>query len=133
MNNKTDKYLDDLARTILTESNVESTSFNFTNQVMSHIYQLKTNQALTYKPLISKTGWLLIALGSIVVLCYALFFGQEEDSLGWLNKVNFKVLSNIFLGFKLSKTVTYSIVLFGFMLCIQIPLLNHHFNKRYKL
>ncbi|WP_242205658.1 hypothetical protein [Aestuariivivens insulae] len=131
MNGNADKYLDDLAKKVINESVEESPSFNFTNAVMSKVEALNENRVIVYKPLISKTGWGFIVLVCLAVLCYALFSGNPTETLVWFDKIDFSFVSNTLSGLKLSKTAMYSIVLFGFMFCIQIPILKHHFDKRF--
>jgi hypothetical protein len=142
MNDQTDKYLDELAKKVIKDAPLETPSFNFTNAVMSQVAALNNNKITTYKPLISKTGWIFISIG-ILTLIFIILFGNKTESSGWLSTVDFSVLSNnklsnTLLGFKTSgfaitKTLGYALVLFSVMVCIQIPFLKHHFNQRYKI
>ncbi|GAA4816565.1 hypothetical protein [Litoribaculum gwangyangense] len=135
MNENANKYLDDLSKKVMAHGKVESPSFNFTDAVMSKIETLSKNQATIYKPLISKRMWFLILVGFLALFSYGLFSGNNEESIGWLNKIDFSILSNnnisnTLSSFKFSKTLMYALVFFGSMICLQIPILKHYFNKR---
>ena len=68
MQDKTDKYLDDLTKKVIKIGSIESPSFNFTDTVMSQVEALGKNQLTVYKPLISKKKWALILI--IFLLIY---------------------------------------------------------------
>ena len=136
MNQQEDKHLDHLAKKIMKEGSLESPSFNFTNAIMSQIKALEINSTTTYKPLISKTAWVIISIILCGIILYALFSSSTESS-GWLSNVDFSVFSNFKLttlltGNTIPKTVTYSVVLFGLMLSIQVLFLKRHFNKQFE-
>lgn len=141
MNEQTDKYLDQLAKKVMKDASLETPSFDFTNIVMSQVSALSHKKVIAYKPLISKTGWIFILVG-ILILVFFVLFGNQTSSSGWLNTMGFSMFSNnamtqVFLNFKIpsftiSKTLTYAIVFFGIMVCIQIPFLKHHFNQRFE-
>tara|TARA_R110002049_G_scaffold137695_2_gene297737 strand:+ start:1614 stop:2030 length:417 start_codon:yes stop_codon:yes gene_type:complete len=135
MQDKADKYLDDLTKKVFKETSIESPSFNFTDAVMSQVNALSKSHVTVYKPLISKTTWFLILVGFLAITIYALLYGSQTDSISWLSKLDFSffsnnAVSNTLSSLKLSKTVMYAIVLFGLMFCVQIPFLKHHFNQR---
>ncbi len=134
MNENADKYLDELTKKVIKETPLEQPSFNFTASVMSQVAELSSNTVTTYKPLISKKGWIII---SIVFLSLILFmlFGIQKESTSWFDSLDFSVLShnkvtNLLSGFSMPKTLTYAIAFFGLMLCVQIPILKNHFNQR---
>lgn len=141
MNEQTDKYLDQLAKKVMKDVPLEKPSFNFTNTVMSQVSGLNHNKVIAYKPLISKTGWIFILVG-ILILVFFVLFGNQTSSSGRLNTIDFSMFSNNAVAqalsnfkipsFTISKTLTYAIVLFGVMVCIQIPFLKHHFNQRFE-
>lgn len=134
MKESADKHLDDLSRKVIGKSTTESLSFDFTNTVMSQIKALNTSKATTYVPLISKRVWSILAIVFIGVLGY-LVLGSSNVNSGWLSQIgidrflNYE-FSNSIVSLDLSQTVIYAILLFGIMLCIQIPLLKHYFNTR---
>ncbi|AXP81791.1 hypothetical protein CJ739_2725 [Mariniflexile rhizosphaerae] len=141
MNEQTDKYLDQLAKKVMKDAPLETPSFDFTNTVMSQVSGLSHNKVIAYKPLISKTGWIFILVGFLILVFFVLF-GNQTSSSGWLNTIDFSMFSNNGIAqalsnfkipsFTISKTLTYAIVLFGVMVCIQISFLKHHFNQRFE-
>ena len=138
MKENIDKYLNDVSRKVITEGAIQSPSFNFTDNVMVQVEELNKKHITTYKPLISKTTWVLIAVGFMSLIVYALFSNNHIESSSWLNKINFNILSNndvtnTLSSFKLPKILIYAVVFFGLMVCIQIPFLKNYFNKRLEL
>ena len=134
MNENADKYLDNLTKKVIKEAPLESPSFNFTASVMSQVTELSNNSITKYKPLISKTGWIVISIVFLALITY-MFFGIQGESISWFDSLDLSVLSNnkvtsLFSGFSIPKTLTYAVVLFGFMLCIQVFFLKNHFNQR---
>ena len=137
MEDKETKYLDDLSRKVITKTTIESPSFNFTDSVMSRVNALQESKATVYKPLISKTSWILIGFGVLSLVFYILFFGTKTETSNWIQSMDFRMLSNINLdilpSLTLSKSFTYAVLFFGLMICIQIPLLKKHFDKRFEI
>lgn len=139
MNANSDKKLEKLVDKIMKDAKLDSPSFDFTNKVMSKVNALNSNSVTVYKPLISKTGWLIIC---IILLALTVYIATvtETNSTGFLSALDFSVLRNnkivhIMQGFELpgitlSKSLIYSLFFLGIMVCVQIPLLKHHFNKR---
>ena len=132
MNENADKHLDNLSRKVMGKSSVESPSFDFTNVVMSQVQALNYS-VTTYKPLISKWIWSLILLGVIAVFGYVIFGNATSEST-WLKDLNLEGISfNPLPEFNPSQSMNYAVLLFAIMLCIQIPLLKHYFNKRFEV
>lgn len=136
MENKETKYLEDLSSRIIKNSTIESPSFDFTDSVMSRVNALCEKATTVYHPLISKTTWVLIGLSILALVLYILFFGNKLESSNLIQSIDFSLFSNINMdvlpSFSISKTVTYAILFFGLMVCIQIPLLKNHFDKRFE-
>jgi len=137
MKENADKYLDHLAKKVFEKTTIESPSFDFTNIVMSQVNALNENKLTAYKPLISKTSWVFISIVFLVLIGY-LFFGVETVNSGWFSTLDFSILSNnkvtnAFSGLAISKTFMYAIVFLGLMLCVQIPLLKHNFDKQFEV
>lgn len=132
MEEKETKYLEDLSRKVIGETTIESPSLDFTNAVITRINELHKSEVTVYKPLISKTAWILIAL---VVVSYIIFFASKTESSNWLTSVDFKILSkiNVLSDVTLSKTFTYAILFLALMFCIQIPLIKNHVDKRFEI
>ncbi|GAA3626678.1 hypothetical protein [Flavivirga jejuensis] len=135
MNENADKYLEDLTKKVIKETPLENPSFNFTTSVMSQVTEELSNNSVTaYKPLISKMGWGIISIVFLALIA-CMLFDTQETSTHWLNSIDLSVLYNnkvtsVLSGFSIPKTLTYAVVLFGLMFCIQIPLLKSHFNQR---
>ncbi len=134
MSDNIDKHIENLVDKTMMKSSLESPSFDFTNSVMAHVNALGQSSVTTYKPLISKPMWFVIFAVGLGIVMYIIFGLNTTDS-GWLNSVDLSMLtdnrlSNTLSGFKVSKTVTYAVVLFGLMVFIQVPILKHYFDKR---
>ncbi len=125
MENKEQNNLDRLSKKILIEASKEETSFDFTSQVMNQI-EVTSKKTLVYKPLIPKVVWLIILCTLTFWLGY-LFKNHFIGNSSWFPTFS---LSNLFSDFHLSKSATYTIILFAFMVCVQVPLLKHYFDKR---
>lgn len=145
MNENADKHLDNLSRKVIGELAVESPSFDFTKSVMSQINALSSSSVTTYVPLISKTVWALIALVFVGIVGFVNFGASDTSTTlstteksSWLDRLILERLPgyefvNPLANLDLSQTTVYGIVLFAFMICIQVPLLKHYFNKRYEI
>ncbi len=137
MKENEDKYLDSFTKKIVKTASLERPSIHFTSEIMAQVNVLSTSKAVTYKPLISKKSWIIITLG-FTGLCMYLIFGTETQQSSWFANLNFSVLSdskftNVISGFKVSKTMMYAITFLGLMLCVQIPFLKKHFDKRFEV
>lgn len=134
MKNNIDKHLEKLTSKLMEETSLESPSFDFTDNIMSQVQIIKTSDVTVYKPLISKSIWILIALGFITLIGY-LIFGTTSQESEALFTINFDVLFNnrfteTLSAMKFSDTLMYAVVSLGIMLFIQIPLLKNYFDNR---
>ena len=134
MKNNIDKHLEKLTNKIMEETSLESPSFDFTDNIMSQVQIIKTSDVTVYKPLISKSIWILIALGFITLIGYLILGTTSQDSEA-LFTINFDALFNnrftkALSAMKFSDTLMYAIVSLGIMLFIQIPLLKNYFDNR---
>lgn len=137
MKEKENNQLDKLVDKVMKQSTLETPSFNLTANVMQHITADSKNRTTVYKPLISKTGWFILFLSVLTVMIY-IVLTEDTKSNGWFDAIDFSVLSNIkipnlFSGLKVSHTTLYALLLFGIMVCVQIPLLKNYFDKRLNL
>ncbi len=137
MNKQKDKQLDQLAKKIMKDTPLESPSINFTDMVMSRVEAVEVSSVTIYRPLIPKGGWVIIVSILCGLITYAAL-GYTMESSGWLNNINLKVfpnleLSNPLSGLVIPKIVTYAVVLFGFMLSIQIFFLKRHLSKPFEV
>jgi len=101
---------------------------------MQQILADSKSTATVYKPLITKTGWVGLFLSVLALVLYIVVSGDSQNS-EWFNAIDFSVLTkfnltNLFSGIKLSNTTLYAFILFGGMICVQIPLLKNYFDKR---
>ena len=136
MKENADKNLDDLSRKVIGKSSVESPSFDFTQAVMSKVEALGRSRVTTYVPLISKRIWLLIGVGVASIFGY-IRFGSYGTETRWFEALKLDryadfITTDAFSGFDVSKTMFYIVLLFGIMLAIQIPILKHQLDKRFK-
>ena len=137
MKENQNKHLDKLVENVMKQTALESPSFHFTSQVMQQITVESKSTATQYKPLITKTGWMVLTLSVFALMIFVVISGDFQNS-EWFDAIDFSVmtnynLSNLFSGIKLSTTTLYALILFGAMICIQIPLLKSYFNKRLNL
>jgi len=131
MKENANKYLDQFVDKVMKTSKLETPSFDFTAKVMSQVSATSKSTVTVYKPLISKTVWgILLVLGAGLVVFS--IFSKDNTTLGWFDQLDFSKVSNVFSGVKISQTTMYSLLMFGVMLFIQIPLLKHYFNKRFE-
>jgi len=95
-----------------------------------------TSSITVYKPLISKSGWLIISILVIGGLTYGIFSSGLEG-LGWFDNVYYSIISNnkvteAISRITFSKTLMYAIGLCGLMFLIQIPMMKHYFNRQFE-
>ena len=132
-----DKKIEHVTDRLMKDSTLEKPSFNFTDAVMQSVHNIKASYVTEYKPLISKQGWIGIGLAFILIV-YVIFTNASTQESGWLQAINFdrlfdfKFMDSLF-SINVSKTVMYTILLFGVMLLVQIPLLKNHFDKRFEV
>lgn len=127
-----EQHLDKLAEKVMKSPGLEKPSLDFTANVMSGI-KTSTSKTFVYKPLISKTGWLLIIMALMALSIYLTFNTSAENSI--FNSVNLSGLTNnklteLLSGITISKTFMYALGLFGLVWFIQVPILKHYMDKR---
>lgn len=129
------KYLDQIAKKVIKEYSLESPSADFTSKVMFEIEGVKQSSVTTYKPLITKTGWILICTGFFAVICLVLFYGNTENTGSWLGEINLNrlfenKLRSLFSNINLPKTLIYPMVFLTALIWIQLPILRNYYKKR---
>lgn len=134
MKDNTDKHLDKLVGKMLNEVPMKSPSMDFTANILSKIEILPPNNAIVYKPLISRNAWFTMGVLVLGSLTYMIFGISLEES-SWFKYLDFDKIPNIefpnvFSKITISKTFMYSIVIFAVMLFVQIPLLKNYIDKR---
>ncbi|MFL0352326.1 hypothetical protein [Xanthomarina sp. GH4-25] len=134
MKENVDKHIEKLVSKVMKDSVLEAPSLDFTSQVMQQVTTSSKSDVTLYKPLITKTGWVFLILIVLAFVVFVLITGDFQSS-DWFDVIDFSVLSNfkmpnLLSGVKLSTTSLYALILFGIMVCIQIPLLKNYFDKR---
>lgn len=127
-----DKKLENFVDKLLSETSLEQPSTGFVDTLMSKINALPQSKETVYKPLISKWAWSGLLLAIVALITYFNAVDTAANST-WVKYIDVTPLfKNPFenLSLEFSKTFTYTMVLLAIMLCIQIPLLKHYFNKR---
>ena len=129
MKEQTDKHIENFIDKVMQSSTLETPSFDFTAKVISQVSATSRSSVTVYKPLFSKSAWVIMLLLTAAILVYALF-SNDTSTLGWFDKVDLAKVFNLFSGIKISQTAMYSLLMFAVMLFVQVPLLKHYFNKR---
>jgi hypothetical protein len=118
-----DAWLDDLMK----DSLLESPSPDFTSKVMLRVQDTKTESATIYKPLLSKSFWI------ILLLCFTGLFVFLINNESIASKSRFKFLDFSFgfsATFEFSRITIYAVVFSTLFFLIQISLLNKYFTKQ---
>ena len=132
MKENANKHIDQFVDKVMKSSTLETPSFDFTAKVMSQITVTSHSAVSVYSPLISKTTWgilMVLTLGIVIFSVYS----NDTTTLGWFDKLDMSKLPNVFSGIKISQTAMYSLLMFGVMLFIQVPMLKHYYNKRFEV
>ena len=136
MKEKEDKKIEQFVDRVMKEVPLESPSYNFTSKVMANVLATDKNKATVYKPVISKTGWLII-FGSIIaaITYFIIKGGPQGDGLPGMYSPRImdfiKPFSEAHL-FQFSGLTINIIVLSTILIFIQITLLKNHLNKRFE-
>ena len=131
MKEHTNKPIEKLVDKVMKSSTLETPSFDFTAKVMSQVSATSRSTVTVYKPLFSKSAWVIILLLTAGIIGFS-FLSNDTSTLGWFDKIDLSNVFNLFSGIKISQTTMYSLLMFGVMLFIQVPLLKHYFNKRFE-
>ena len=127
-----DEKLNSFVDQLMVNDSLEQSSKDFTDNLMSKIEAISKPMTIVYKPLISKTGWIIIGVAICSLIGYVLFNEPSSSSrlseIVDLSKIKMNPLSD--LSFNFSKTLMYASVLLALMIGVQIPLLKRHFNKQ---
>jgi hypothetical protein len=127
------KHIDAFLQKQIQDLPLESPSKDFTSNIMHTIQQEESSVVLTYKPLISKKVWFLVA--AAIAAIFFIPFQKKEG--GWLEKVSFDFsfieeinLSEWLSGLSVSTTVFYGLLFFAIMILVQVIYLKGYFDKR---
>ncbi|MBX2828021.1 MAG: hypothetical protein KTR22_07650 [Flavobacteriaceae bacterium] len=111
------------------EVGLEAPSHDFTDRIMLAV-QEKKEAKIVYKPLIGKSGWLMVAAVFIACIGLLYFFPIAELPFKEVLAEKSSKLQNPFEGFEISKTALYSIGMLALFL-IQLPFLKKYINQQY--
>jgi ABC-type uncharacterized transport system permease subunit len=136
MNENENKQMDNLSRKVIRKASLESPSFDFTTQIMAQLTVLKQSEATIYKPLISKTTWLVIFGSLAALVIYAI--GVQPQTLDKFDVLDFSTLLNnkisgIFSRLTFSKTLQYALFSLSIMVLIQVYLFKRYLDKRFEV
>jgi hypothetical protein len=129
---ESDKNIENLIDKMMAEDTLESPSIEFTSKIMSQVLVAEKSKTKVYKPLISKTTWILIGIALTLLVIYNVYFVGTENNLE-IGKSYTDKISAIVSGIHISKTILYAILIVPFMILIQIGLLKNYFDKKYEL
>lgn len=133
--NKENK-LDELLSKSVREAGLESPSADFTKSLLSEIALIeKRASATAYKPLISKVGWVSMAL-VVLVLSVLARYSKLEIQFSWLEKINTGALPKLRLmevlpKMAVSNILLYSIMIFAIFAVIQMVFLKQRLDRQY--
>jgi len=129
---KENKNLEEFVGKLMASQKLEEPSSDFTANIIANLQADTKAKSVPYKPLITNWVWLVLA-ACVAALGAYIYIAEPAESLGIAEKLNVsRLIENPFNKFNVtvSKTFMYSMVLFAIMLCVQIPVLKHYFNKR---
>ncbi len=126
--NTTEKRIEKLSEKIMQETSLESPSANFTANIMSQLQE----KTITYKPLISKKVWTLVA--ACIALAVIFNFNSELARPEWLDVISIKErfsysLDSLIPNLEIPKTYLYSVVFLAIFILLQIPYFKY-INKK---
>jgi hypothetical protein len=134
MKENEDKNIRQFVDRVMKETSLESPSYNFTSKVMANVLAVNKSKATTYKPLISRKGWILIFAGIIAVLLYLLLSDSTQAANhSWLIDLsgkNFIPALNSSNLFQFSRLTINVVVAATVLVLIQIAMLKSYLNKR---
>jgi hypothetical protein len=133
MKNRVDKNLENLVEKMMKDTSLETPSFDFTSKIMSNVLATDKQKFISYKPVISKRGWLIIfaAIGSLITWMIFNVSENKTSSNFDFSFINADKIFKIFSGFQFSSITTNIILLAMVMMFIQILFLKSYLNKRF--
>ena len=132
MKQRNEEQLDKLLKKIVKEIGPEIPPVDFTSHVMIQVKSMKPLTAVTYRPLISKTGWFMIVTALISLISYVVA-NANSSRLVWhspldLNKPFEKTIT-AFSSIHFSHITFYAVVFSSILLLFQLKLLMNRYNK----
>ncbi|WP_297692124.1 hypothetical protein [uncultured Eudoraea sp.] len=138
MEENRDKQLDDFIKKVVNNAGLEAPSDDFTQSIMSKIAAQNEKSMVTrYKPLISRTSWLVLA-GIAIFLSVYIIFGNSDLNVSWIPSITELATHNIGImntleNLQLPNTLVYGLAGLTFFIYVQIVLLKKHLESRYTL
>ncbi|HXS55273.1 MAG TPA: hypothetical protein VN726_04050 [Hanamia sp.] len=133
MKMKEDKNIENLVEKMMSDSSLETPSFDFTSKVMSEVLATEKKHVY-YNPLISKRGWFVIFTTIAGLLGWLIFNSHSQTQTNSnfdFSFINADKVLKVFSGLEFSG-ITANIILFSMMMMfVQIILLKGYLNKRF--
>ncbi|RUT70736.1 hypothetical protein D0817_09700 [Flavobacterium cupreum] len=131
---ESDKNIEHLIDKMMTESTLESPCIDFTSKVMDQVLAAEKSKTKVYKPLISKTTWILLGAGLTALIAYSIYSNSNTANLETSQLyLNLDKASSLFSGIHFSKNILYAVLIVPIMILIQIGVLKNYFDKKYGL
>jgi hypothetical protein len=132
MHLKNERSLENLVDKMMIEMQTETTSVDFTTNLMMRVQALPSEKHIVYQPLISKTGWILIVI-CLLALLGLIMLNADNTKSDWFNIDGMNhFLVNISQGikvFQFSTISTYAVVFTTVMFFVQIHMLVNRYQK----
>lgn len=135
MKDDKEKKLDAFIKQLIQEVALEDPSADFTKNVLSKIDEVsQITQTTSYTPLISRTAWYVLALGTISLLMLAIFGNIEFDfflkNSDFFAKLSDKKSILNLPSISFSNVVVYASLALGFFVYVQIYLLKKSWMQK---
>lgn len=133
MKSRDDRNMENLVEKIMKDTALEIPSLDFTSKVMSDVFSREKGKSFSYKPVISKRGWLIVfaAIGSLIIWIIFNVSANKTSSNFDFSFIKADKIFKIFGEFQLSGITTNIILLAMVMMFIQILFLKSYLNKRF--
>ncbi len=127
------KQIEHLVAKAMQKATLETPSIQFTDKVMAAVNTQQQSDAIRYRPLFPKYIW--VAIAAIVVGFTAYIWFLVLPAPLNLPTLSFDFIKNNPLSKEVaaitpSKITVYAVLLLALMLCVQVPMLKHYFDKR---
>ncbi len=133
MEKNKEKQFDAFLKKAIKEVELDAPSLNFTEDLLEKLEISQVKKSSTaYKPLISKTIWVIIGALILIALGGA-FIGDFESTLNWWPSMNLNTnyVFGGFLSIVISSTYLYGFVGLAFFLFVQIYFIKNHVNRQF--
>ena len=127
---KQSNNIDKITKNIIKDGGLHLPSSSFLTNVMEAIETQAVNQPVVYKPLISKTIWMLLFVSAIVALILLFIFPVFSETPLFSQLTIPEEFKFNFPEMKLSKTTIYGVGFLSLFL-IQIPFLKRQLNNSF--